>query len=41
VINQGEFVADAFEALPQRHLLISLKAVKAAGFDGADQVGEC
>jgi hypothetical protein len=36
VINQREFVAEAFEALPHRHLLIGVQAVKSAGFDGVD-----
>ena len=40
VINQRQFVAEAFEALPQRHLLIGLKVIKPAGFDGCDQFGE-
>jgi hypothetical protein len=41
VVDRGEFVADAFEALPHHHLLVRFEMVKPAGFDGADQVGEC
>jgi hypothetical protein len=37
----GEFVADGFEALPHRDLLIGVQLVKSAGFGGADEVGEC
>jgi hypothetical protein len=36
VINQRKFVADAFEALPHRHLLIGFQAVKSASFGAAD-----
>jgi hypothetical protein len=40
VVDQGEFVAEAFEALPHRDLLIGVQLVKSAGFGGADEVGE-
>jgi hypothetical protein len=40
VINQREFVADAFEALPHRDLLVRFEVIKPAGFDGADHIGE-
>jgi hypothetical protein len=40
VINQREFVAEAFEALPHRDLLIGVQVVKPAGFEGRDEVGE-
>ena len=41
VINQREFVADGFEALPHRHLLIGFEAIKSAGFHGVDHIGKC
>jgi hypothetical protein len=40
VVDQREFVSDAFEALPHRYLLIGVQLVKSAGFDGVDQVGD-
>jgi hypothetical protein len=41
VVDQGEFVAEAFEALPHRHLLVVLQLIKSAVFGGVDEVGEC
>lgn len=41
VINQRQFVAEAFEALPYRHLLIGLKVIKPAGFGGTDHLVDC
>ena len=40
VIHQRQLVANGFEALPHRHLLLSFEPLKGAGFDGCDQVGE-
>jgi hypothetical protein len=40
VVDQGEFVADAFEALPHRDLLIGVQLIKPAGFDGRDEFGD-
>jgi hypothetical protein len=41
VINKRQPVADAFEALPHRHLLVVLQLIKSAVFGGVDEVGEC
>ena len=40
MIHQRQLVANGFEALPHRHLLLSFEPLKGAGFDGGDQVGE-
>jgi hypothetical protein len=36
VINQRKPVAEAFEALPYRDLLVSFQVIKSAGFGGVD-----
>ena len=37
VIHQRQLIANRFEALPHRHLLLSFEPLKGAGFDGCDQ----
>lgn len=40
MIDEREFVAEGFEALPHRHLLGGIELSKTARFDGGDQFGE-